>query len=286
MHDRLMADADLFCRRLRWPYDAICWLFLPLRFLRTVVRVEISTVFINTPIRAMKLTCATGAVHPAAPNGGTIVSGGPFVASSIAKAGAMPTTTQTSRRSSSINEEVRPTQPNQTVPSTIPTKAKLLQSPAFLSGNKKEVHWRKSMGGEDLAKIRALTADLKKMNRKKMSLYLPAASTKPASKEKNVAGEDGSKDSSRALFPESQQPIEKEASVVVQQAKKESQMRKVSLVFYCSFFPIKILTLNSFLWPHPANLILRSCYELHCKGWCNAHHQPNISPFLFQYGSG
>ena len=186
----------------------------------------------------MKLTCATGAVHPAAPNGGTIVSGGPFVASSIAKAGAMPTTTQTSRRSSSINEEVRPTQPNQTALSTIPTKAPLLQSPAFLSGNKKEVPWSKSKGGEDLANIRAWTARLKKSNREKPTVNLPAANTKPVSKERNAAVEDGSKESSKALLPESQQPVEKEASVVLQQPKKQSQMLKVSLIFALFLFPI------------------------------------------------
>ena len=51
-------------------------------------------------------------MHYIARASGFIVRGGPFVTSSIAKAGAMPTTTPTSRRSSSNMEAVRPTQPN------------------------------------------------------------------------------------------------------------------------------------------------------------------------------
>ena len=51
-------------------------------------------------------------MHYIARASGFIVRGGPFVTSSIAKAGAMPTTTPTSRRSSSNMEVVHPTQPN------------------------------------------------------------------------------------------------------------------------------------------------------------------------------
>jgi hypothetical protein len=83
------------------------------------------------------------------------------------------------------------------------------QSPSFLSGKKKALPWRKSMGEGDLAKIRALTASLKKGNLDKMRMSLPAVA-KPAVMEMSVAADGGVKESTRALFPAGQKPIEKE----------------------------------------------------------------------------
>ena len=108
---------------------------------------------------------------------------------------------------SSATPDVHPT------PQTAQLNSTLRQSPSFISGKKKSLPWRKSMGGEDLAKIRALTASLKKSNRDKLRMSLPAANTKPVASGKNDADEDRSKDSARALFPEGQQPVEKDAAV-------------------------------------------------------------------------
>lgn len=89
----------------------------------------------------------------------------------------------------------------------------LRQSPSFLSGKKKLS--RKSVGGEDVAKIRAFTASVKKNKRDKSRTSLPNRAAKSIVAEKDVAVEDGGMESSRTFTSGVPKPSEKEITIAL-----------------------------------------------------------------------
>ncbi|KAL3787580.1 hypothetical protein HJC23_000068 [Cyclotella cryptica] len=115
---------------------------------------------------------------------------------------------------------------NSTPPMTQLNNGKLRQSPSFLSGKKNVVPWRKSVGDEELSKIRALTASLRKRNRDKFGgrMSLPAAKAQSSVIEKEGTRDHASKGSVRALFPEAPEATEVEhVSAVTLASPKKSE---------------------------------------------------------------
>ncbi|KAL7483876.1 hypothetical protein ACHAW6_009518 [Cyclotella cf. meneghiniana] len=120
--------------------------------------------------------------------------------------------------------------PNDTPPVSQLSNSKLRQSPSFLSGKKKLLPWRKSVGEEELAKIRALTASLRKSNRDKFRgrISLPAAKAQSSVINKGEKGDKPVKGSVRTLFPEvlEAKNVENESAVTLASPKKTESPSK------------------------------------------------------------